>query len=185
MSKVKGFPPVVGKNARVLILGSMPSVASLEKSEYYALRQNAFWKIMGDLFRAGPGLAYAERLRTMVGHGVALWDVLETCERSGSLDSSIDVATARPNDFLRLFCKHAMIRHVFFNGRKAADIFSKKVQPTLEAEFDDKVYIALPSTSPAHASMTYAEKLEKWSAVAQTLTNDRPDDSQRLPGGRG
>jgi TDG/mug DNA glycosylase family protein len=185
VSEVTGFPAVAGDGARVLILGSMPGVASLEKNQYYALPQNSFWRIMGDLFGAGIDLPYAERLRMLVRHGIVLWDVLETCQRPGSLDSSIKLATARPNDFQFLFLEHATIRRVFFNGRKAADIFSKKVLPTLDSEFGEKVYQTLPSTSPAHASMTYAQKLKSWSAIAQALTNDRLDESQLLRDARG
>jgi TDG/mug DNA glycosylase family protein len=185
VSEVTGFPAVAGDGARVLILGSMPGVASLEKNQYYALPQNAFWRIMGELFGAGIDLPYADRLQTLVSHRIVLWDVLETCQRPGSLDSSIKLATARPNDFQCLFREHATIRWVFFNGQKAADIFSKKVLPTLGPEFGEKVYQTLPSTSPAHASMTYAQKLKIWSTIARSLTNDRLDDLQPLRDARG
>ncbi len=167
MSQVRGFPPVAKTDARVLILGSMPSVASLEKNEYYGLPQNVFWRIMGDLFGAGRDLPYAERLEKMVGHRIALWDVLETCYRPGSLDSAIDSASAEPNDFRSLFQNHATISRVFFNGRKASDLYMRRVLPTIKEDFSDKIYRTLPSTSPAHASMPYDQKLDKWSVVAR------------------
>jgi hypoxanthine-DNA glycosylase len=167
----------------------MPGVASLEKNEYYALPRNAFWRIMGDLFDADPGLLYSERLKKMTGRGIALWDVLETCHRPGSLDSAIEASTARPNDFATLFRENLSIRHVFFNGRKAADLYMRCVFQKLSTDVKEKSYLTLPSTSPAHASMSYAEKLEKWSVVARaiadppekpSMTSGRPDAVQPL-----
>lgn len=169
MSHVTGFPPVVDLHARALILGSMPGRASLEENQYYAMPRNVFWRIMGDLFGAGPGLPYRDRLKAMLNSRIALWDVLESCYRPGSLDSSIDPSSARSNDFENLFDRYPTIRHVFFNGRKAADIYMREVLPIVEKKCSKKSYRALPSTSPAHAAMPYAEKLEEWSVVASVL----------------
>jgi len=137
-ARISGFPPVVGQCPRVLILGSMPSVASLAKSEYYGLPRNAFWRIMGDLFGAGTNLPYAQRLKIITTHGVALWDVLHSCYRQGSLDSAIDDRTAKTNDFEMLFRDHCTITDVFFNGKKAASIFSKRILPAVEVEHCSK-----------------------------------------------
>lgn len=167
--RITGFPPVAGKFGRVLILGSMPGSASLARNEYYGLPQNAFWRIMGDLFGAGPGLPYADRLTTLTHNGVVLWDVLESCYRSGSLDSAIDGKTARTNDFEMLFREHREMTHVFFNGRKAADLFGKRVRPKIEEIMPTMNYATLPSTSPAHASMDYEQKLERWAAVKSAI----------------
>lgn len=169
MSQVTGFPPVIDQRARVLVLGSMPGRVSLLEGQYYAMPRNAFWRIMGDLFGAGPELPYEDRLEALGRNRIALWDVLESCYRPGSLDSSIDSSSARPNDFENFIARYPEIRHLFFNGRKAEDIFMRAVFPRFEQKFPGKFYRALPSTSPAHAAMTYAEKLNQWSAVAAAL----------------
>jgi hypoxanthine-DNA glycosylase len=168
MSRVSGFPPVVGSRPRVLILGSMPSVASLEHRQYYAHPRNAYWRIMGDLFDAGPERPYRHRLEALKERGIALWDVLESCVRPGSLDSNICDHTASTNDFGELFVRHPTIRHVFFNGGKAASVFRRDVLPELGDRFD-LILGTLPSTSPAHASRTYAQKLRAWSMIRRAL----------------
>ena len=124
---------------------------------------------MGDLFGAHVELPYEERLRAIVRNGIALWDVLESCYRPGSLDSAIDAATARSNDFKSLFREHGSIGHVFFNGRKASNLYMRSVFPTVEEESGAKSYCTLPSTSPAFASMSYAEKLDQWKAINLAL----------------
>lgn len=172
MSQVSGFPPVVGARPRVLILGSMPGKASLEQQQYYAHPRNAYWRIMGDLLGAGAELPYAERLERLTDSGVALWDVLESCFRHGSLDSNISDATARPNDFAGLFARHGSIRCVFFNGRKAADVYRRKVLGEIEPAYPGLVYQTLPSTSPAHAARTYEQKLREWMAVREAVRQE-------------
>ena len=169
LTRITGFPPVVDNYVRVLILGSMPGAASLARKEYYGLRHNAFWRIMGTLFGAGADLPYAERLSTLTSRGIALWDVLESCYRHGSLDSAIDVRTAKTNDFAALFRSHGTITHVFFNGKKAAGLFEKRVLPEIGDSSRVTTYITLPSTSPAYASMTYEQKLDRWRAVKSAV----------------
>ena len=159
MSHIKeSFAPVSNADAKVLILGSMPGEESLHKKQYYALPQNTFWKIMGKLVGAHPEMLYKDRLDALQASGIALWDVLDSCERQGSLDSNIKNESA--NDFALFFAKHPHITHVFFNGTKAEQCFKKLVQgkqalPPLE-------FCRLPSTSPAHAGMRYEEKLKCW-----------------------
>jgi TDG/mug DNA glycosylase family protein len=165
LTRISGFPPVMDKFVRVLILGSMPGNASLAKNEYYGLPHNAFWRIMGDLFGASADLPYAERLKVLTDRGIALWDVLDSCYRPGSLDSAIDDRTAKTNNFEILFRDHCTITHVFFNGKKAANLFAKRILPTIEDEQVAKTFVTLPSTSPALASMTYEEKLDQWAVV--------------------
>ena len=169
MSKVSGFPPVAGDNAIVLVLGSMPGVRSLEEQQYYAQPRNAFWTIMGGLFQAGVNLPYQERLDVLRASGIALWDVLQKCERPGSLDSSINESTAKPNDFDSFFGKHDQIQQIFFNGQTASKIYLRKVQPNLDSRFASIPYVVLPSTSPAHASMTIDEKAKKWSIIGNAI----------------
>ncbi|MCZ6911200.1 MAG: DNA-deoxyinosine glycosylase [Proteobacteria bacterium] len=162
-----GFPPVADANSRLLILGSMPGIMSLERRQYYAQPRNAFWPIMGELYGAAAGLEYAERLQGLLDAGVALWDVLRSCERSGSLDTNIDMKTAVTNDFVAFLSTHSRIDHVFFNGSTAARVFERRVSPDLdEAGIGPLKLIRLPSTSPAHAAMPYREKLRRWSVIS-------------------
>jgi len=162
--RLAGFPPIAAADARVLVLGSMPSVASLAKQQYYGHRRNAFWPIMGRLFGAGPELPYDQRKAILVGHRVAVWDVLESCRREGSLDTSIERDSERPNDFVGFFRKHPNIAAVFFNGQKAETAFRRHVLDSLQPTQREMRFVRLPSTSPAHAGRTLAEKLAKWRA---------------------
>jgi len=163
MPLLQGFPPVVGDGARVLILGSMPGRASLDAQEYYAYKQNAFWRIMGDLIGAGPALPYAQRLERLKASGIALWDVMAACERQGSLDADIVAGSIQPNDFAGFFAEHPGISRVFFNGAAAETSFRRLVLPRLA---DRALHLTrLPSTSPAHAASSYADRLAAWSLV--------------------
>jgi len=153
-------------DARALILGSMPGAASLEATQYYAFLHNVFWKIMGELFGVEPGLDYPSRLHKLMSCQIALWDVVATCHRPGSLDSAIAEDSVEANDFDRFFARHSRIIDVYFNGQTAAKLFRKKVQPGLQRKFS---YLTLPSTSPANATMNYAAKLEAWSVIKLQL----------------
>jgi TDG/mug DNA glycosylase family protein len=155
------FPPVAADDATVLILGSMPGKRSLDAQQYYAHPQNAFWKIIGELTGTPPHTPYARRLQALQAAHIALWDVLHSCVRHGSLDSDIEQEQA--NDFETFFAQHPHITRVFFNGAKAEQSFrkfvlGKQTLPPLEL-------VRLPSTSPAHAGMRYEEKLETWKAA--------------------
>lgn len=158
----EGFKAVALPDARLLILGSMPGVASLDAAQYYAFPRNAFWKIMGELFATDPELDYTSRLHKLTENHIALWDVIQVCHRPGSLDSAISDSGLVTNDFQIFFKQHPQITHVFFNGQKAAGLFMKKVAPGLTGQFS---YHTLPSTSPANAAKNYAAKLEAWSVL--------------------
>ncbi|OIR16819.1 uracil DNA glycosylase superfamily protein [mine drainage metagenome] len=163
MPHIHSFAPVGDGKATVLILGSMPGRESLRQHQYYAHPQNAFWKIMGELVGAHPSLPYAARLDALRSSGIALWDVLASCVRESSLDTHIRAETA--NDFAAFFARHPRIKRVYFNGAKAEQSFrrfvlGKQELPALE-------FMRLPSTSPAHAGMRYADKLQAWQAVTQ------------------
>lgn len=160
-----GFPPVVAPGARLLILGSMPGEASLRAAEYYAHPRNAFWPIMGELVGAGPGLAYPDRLRALTTARIALWDVLQSCARSGSLDSTI--RDERANDMASFFMLHAGISRLYFNGAKAEQAFTRHVRPTLRT--DRPTVRRLPSTSPANAGVSLQTKLEAWRVILDDL----------------
>jgi len=161
------FPPIARRDAEALILGSLPGRKSLERQQYYAHPQNAFWKLMAEIFRADPASSYAQRTRLLTRNRIALWDVFAAAERPGSLDSAIVHHTAEANDFREFFRAHPRIRRVFFNGRKAEDIFRRRVLPQIAAEFPHIEYVGLPSTSPAHAGMAFAKKLQRWRAIAR------------------
>jgi len=117
---------------------------------------------MGELFAAGPELDYQSRLEKLLDNHIALWDVIGTCHRPGSLDSAISNDGLITNDFNSFFKQHRQITQVYFNGQKAGDLFKKKVIPSLN---DDYNYTVLPSTSPANAAKNYAAKLAAWSAI--------------------
>lgn len=151
---------MVGVSPRVLVLGSLPGRASLQAQQYYAQPQNAFWPIMGALCGARPELDYAARLESLTDAGIALWDVLHEAKRPGSLDSSIVAASQRINDVAGLVMRHESIGLVAFNGKKAAEIFERRIGSTLSGR--DLAIATLPSTSPAYASLTRKDKLERW-----------------------
>lgn len=162
MTFVSSFPPVSHADAKILILGSMPGVRSLQAQQYYAHPQNHFWKIMGELFGTAPSLPYAQRLEILKDNRIALWDTLQCCMRPGSLDSSITDEAA--NDFPAFFATHPRITHVFFNGNKSAQLF-RRHHPAL---LPHKNFIILPSTSPANASWTFEKKLAAWGQILKT-----------------
>ena len=115
-----GFPPIADARARVLVLGSLPGRKSLEMGEYYAQPYNAFWRIMGAMFGAGPELTYAARVERLREHGIAVWDVLAAGEREGSLDSSIVRESIVVNDFNSFFERHRAIRLICFNSKPSS-----------------------------------------------------------------
>ena len=172
-SPTSGFPPILGPDPRVLVLGSLPSVKSVELSQYYGHPRNAFWPIMDGLFGAGRSLPYDERKQILVENRVAVWDVLASSVRPGSMDAAIDSASAKPNDFSNLFAVHRCIHSVFFNGQAAAKLFNSLVAPTLENRSNRRNYQALPSTSPAHAAMCFEEKLAAWRCVADAARKNQ------------
>ena len=161
----RGFPPIGGERARVLILGSLPGQRSLQMRQYYAQPYNVFWKIMGRLFDAGPDLPYAERTQRLVESRVALWDVCAAAHRPGSLDSSISHASVVTNGIARFLRSHARIRLICFNGSKAAELYRRSVLADLPEALRSIPTLPLPSTSPAHAAMPFEEKLSRWSIV--------------------
>ncbi|MBI3430836.1 MAG: DNA-deoxyinosine glycosylase [Hydrogenophilales bacterium] len=163
----QGFPPIADAHARILILGSLPGQVSLQRQQYYAQPQNAFWKIMGRLFGAGPELPYAERAQRLARNGIALWDVCAAARRPGSLDASIVHSSVVPNDFAAFIASHPGIGLICFNGAKAAELYRRLVLPGLPATRLAIRIETLPSTSPAHAAMPFEEKLTRWAAVLQ------------------
>jgi len=152
------LPPIAGRGARVLVLGSMPGARSLAEQQYYAHPQNAFWRATEEL-GIERAWSYAQRRKALVQCGIAVWDVLESCERAGSLDAHI--RAARLNDLARFARTHGGLRHVLFNGQKARELYERAARAgdpraRLPARLE---LLTLPSTSPANTS---ADKLAHW-----------------------
>ena len=162
-SAVDSFPPVARRDARVLVLGTMPSVASLRARQYYAHPQNMFWDIMGELFGADRHLPYRVRLRKLQDAGVALWDVARVCERRLSADATM--REVEPNDFARLVGRCPDLGAVFCNGRKAEELFRKLVVPRARGRLAELPVRYLPSTSPANASIPRPQRARAWRAL--------------------
>jgi hypoxanthine-DNA glycosylase len=153
-SLLAGLAPVIDDHTRILVLGSFPGAASLAAQQYYAHPRNALWPILSALTGEPlADLAYAERLPRLLAHGVGLWDVLGACERRGSLDSAIRKPAA--NDFARLRELCPLLETVGFNGQA-----SGKFAPQFAAAGYRTV--VLPSTSPAHAFLSFEQKLAHW-----------------------
>lgn len=173
MAVATSFAPVAEPSARILILGSMPGVASLQVQRYYAHPRNAFWPIMANLLGFAADERYEQRLQHLMAAKIALWDVLESCYRPGSLDSDIDPNSQVANDFNHFFCDHPRIERVCFNGSKAETVFRRQVLPTLTRR--DLRYVRLPSTSPAHAARSFEQKLAQWRTLLDVdLQSDLP-----------
>ena len=154
-----GLAPQAQPNARVLLLGSMPGAVSLAQQQYYAHPRNAFWPIMAQLAGFSVDLPYAERIRALNSAGVALWDVIASCQRSGSLDSAI--RHEQLNDFQRFFASQPKLKAIGFNGAKAWQSFKRQLLP-LDVLPSGIALLTLPSTSPAHAALSFNDKLQQW-----------------------
>jgi len=165
-----GFKPVVAGKPKVLILGSMPSEASLAQQQYYAYAHNAFWPIMAELFGFAVELDYVKRTKELTKNRIALWDVIEQCKREGSLDTSIQSESIIVNDFKSLFAKYHSIQHVIFNGQKAQQEFRRRVLTELSEFKPDLKYYVMPSTSPANARLRFADKLQAWSIIKELIS---------------
>jgi hypoxanthine-DNA glycosylase len=160
--KVRGLPPIVGNGARTLVLGSMPGVRSLELGQYYANPGNRFWRVAGHLLSFDPRAPYAARVEGMTREGVALWDVLASCRRRGSLDAAIEKGSERANDVAALLEAHPDIELIGLNGGTAARAFQRLVRHRLGGSCR---VVALPSTSGANASWTLDRLLKRWADV--------------------
>jgi hypoxanthine-DNA glycosylase len=153
----EGLPPIIGAGARVLILGSFPSERSLVAGEYYANRRNQFWPLLGEVFGFDAEVPYPQRIAAVQAHRVALWDVVHSCRRQGSMDNKIDRKTLVINDFGALLAEHPTVERVFVNGLTAFELFERHVETELPA-------VRLPSSSGA-LPMTFADKLARWCEV--------------------
>jgi hypoxanthine-DNA glycosylase len=159
----RSFPPIADAGARVLVLGTLPGEESLRRREYYAHPRNLFWPIVFALFDATPMADYAEKVVFVKARGIALWDVCEIGEREASADSTI--RRERPNAIDRLLEAHPLIRAVAFNGTGARRLYDRHFP-----RYANLAYLALPSTSPAHARIDFAGKLTRWMALRASLS---------------
>lgn len=160
LDTIYSFPPIVDKNSKILILGSMPGVESLKKQQYYGHPQNHFWKIIYKLFDKELEMDYEARVQFLKDNGIALWDVLESCKREGSLDS--DIIDEKVNPINELLYEYPNINRIFLNGGKAYSTFKK----AWGHELANYKFIKLPSTSPAN-TMKFEKKLLEWSIIRE------------------
>jgi hypoxanthine-DNA glycosylase len=154
---LRGLAPIARRDARLLVLGSFPGVASLQSQQYYAHPRNLFWPILSALWHVDlMVLPYAQRIAQAQRHGLAIWDVYATCRREGSLDSAIE--DARPNDLAGLVARLPKLAAIAHNGGESAR--SLNVTRALGLPVH-----RLPSTSPANASWSFERKLAAWREV--------------------
>lgn len=151
------FPPLYDKNSRILILGSFPSVKSREKMFFYGHPQNRFWKVTAQVFGCDVPETIDEKKKFLLSHGIALWDVIASCEITGSSDSSIK--NVIPND-LREILDNAEIRRIFVNGKTAEKYFNKYIRGVIKRDAQ-----CLPSTSPANAAWSAERLTAAWSVI--------------------
>ena len=165
---ISAFAALSNPEARWLILGSMPGVASLQAQQYYAHPRNAFWHIMQDLFGTAPAPeTYKQKIALLRTAKVALWDVLAQCKRPGSLDANIDRNTVVCNDFNSFLAKHRKLEKIAFNGKAAEQLFNKHVVPDIELPAGTTL-VSLPSSSPAMASLNMQQKACAWRSALFT-----------------
>ena len=160
-NRISSFPPLIDNQSKILILGSIPGVKSLEKQQYYAHRQNKFWKIIFELFHEEFTEDYAERIAVLKKNNIALWDVIDSCERKGSLDSEIKNEEA--NQIAELLEQYPNIQAIFCNGGKSY----KNLQKLLGENFKIPIYL-LPSTSPLH-TISFERKFEDWKKILEQI----------------
>lgn len=166
MTVKRAFAPLADDRTRVLVLGSLPGDASLKAAEYYAHPQNGFWRLIGGAIgRDLHALAYPDRVEALRVSGVGLWDVIAAAERTGSLDAAIRSPEAA--DLRSLIGGLPNLKAVAFNGATAAKAGRKVL-----AEVEGLTLIDLPSSSPAHATRTLAEKAVRWAVLKDFLAED-------------
>lgn len=181
-SKIASFSATDGIHARVLILGSMPGAASLAAQQYYAHPRNAFWPLMAQLCEFDVALAYAARVQALEAVGIRLWDVLASCERVGSADAAITPGSLQINAMSALLqAPESQIKAIALNGALAMKLFSKFVAPEL---YQNIQIFALPSTSPAYAAKTFAQKWQAWRVLKPFLyPHADPESAAKAAGG--
>ena len=151
------IPPLYDNNSQILILGSFPSVKSREAEFFYGHPQNRFWRVLATVFQDDLPETVPEKKAFLLSHGVALWDVIASCDIQGSADSTI--TNVKVND-LKLILDRAPIKKIFVNGRKAESLYKQYIEPVLQ-----RPACYLPSTSPANAATKLPQLVEKWQII--------------------
>lgn len=166
MEKLVGLKPVSDEDAEVLILGSMPSEESLKRNEYYGNKRNHFWKIMFLLFNSPELTEYQDKLAFLKARKIALWDVIKTCRREGSLD--VNIRDEEPNDLEGFIETHPKIRLIVCNGTKSFTSYKKHIGL---GRFPGVEVVKLPSTSPVPGkyNKTLEGKLQEWEIIRSFL----------------
>jgi TDG/mug DNA glycosylase family protein len=161
---IASFAPVFRNDATALVLGSVPGEASLRAAAYYAHPRNAFWPIVAAVYGFDAAAPYGERVASLIDARVALWDVVQTCERHGSLDASIVGTSVVANDIAGMLVAAPAIDRVVLNGQAAAALFRRHAAPAVVARLGQRRVrvVVAPSTSPAHAARTFEAKLAVW-----------------------
>lgn len=160
-SRIYSFPPIISKDSKILILGSIPGVQSLEKQEYYGHPQNQFWKILFTLREENFTNNYAEKLEFLKKNKIALWDTIESCERKGSKDT--EIKNEVENSVSELIASFPNIQAIFCNGQKSY----KNLLKIMDKNQSLPVFV-LPSTSPLH-TISLEKKLESWKIINKFL----------------
>jgi len=155
------IPPVYDNQSRVLILGSFPSVKSREQQFFYGHKQNRFWRVMAQLLGCDVPVDIEQKKRMLLTHHIAVWDVIASCEISGSSDASI--RDVKPNDLSRIL-SHADIQAIYTNGSKAHQLYQKYILPV-----NGRKDCPLPSTSPANAGYSLDRLAEAWKVIRGQL----------------
>ena len=168
MPLVHSFEPVIGVDPRILILGSMPGVISLQATQYYGNPRNAFWSVLSELFGINIDCDYEQRIDQVSRLPLILWDTIKACHREGSLDSSIQKHQLVANDIVALLNRYSSVRLVVFNGAASEKYFRQLVKPDLPDE-NDLTFLKMPSTSPANAGSSFQQKLAAWKELLEYL----------------
>ena len=167
MSRIQSLPPIVGNSPKILVLGTMPGSVSLDKQQYYCNPRNQFWTIVGNIIGkqdlGGHEFKYEERTQALIEAGVAVWDVLESCEREESSDSNIKEAV--PNDIVTFLDEYPSIVRIGFNGLEAQQWFNRYIFPKWTNKQQIRCYCYFPSTSGANTHMTPKEKQDCWTLL--------------------
>ncbi|MGI9346344.1 MAG: DNA-deoxyinosine glycosylase [Gammaproteobacteria bacterium] len=188
---IVSFGPIMPVRPTALILGSAPSDASLRNKEYYGNKHNAFWPIICQIFSTfstanatsvAASSCYQQRIQLLIRCRIALWDMLASCERAGSLDSSINRASEKPNPIAALLDDQPSIRLVCCNGGKAMALFKRHAQSVIKRSPSSYNLLQLPSTSPAYASLNQQGKYRKWRDALAPLLNTPSVDPASING---
>ena len=174
---LESFAPELTQRIRVLVLGSMPGIQSLKEGRYYAHSRNRFWPVVSQVLELSATAPYPERVQALADTGVGVWDVIRSCRRQGSLDSSIVPGSEVLNDFSELLRVYPNIRAFAFNGQKAFHLFEKDITPGL-ASPSPVALLALPSTSPANASWSVSRLVSRWRQIRDYLDETGPSSTQ-------